>query len=216
MSDILDELNDDLRQEKLEKFWKENGRTLIAAVLFVIITTGVTSYWMKHQNQENIEQTAMLLEAKEAGNVENLLSYAGSANKKHAVLAKFVAAEMLDEQGKEEDALSLFNEISKTKGLSPVYKDLAKLSSITRRMETEDSKALIDELDVLTRKKGALRFSAWEMQALLSAKEGKFKEAVSYLEQILNESAIPQGIKSRALSLRGLYISQTERASADK
>lgn len=68
MTDILAEVDAAMRQERMEKFWKENGKTLIFFVFATIIMTGVISgyrTWDANAKARDTEQLLLLTESKD-------------------------------------------------------------------------------------------------------------------------------------------------------
>ncbi len=45
MTEIFDEISDDLRSEKLNQFWKENGAWIIGGALGAVLLTGSLTLW---------------------------------------------------------------------------------------------------------------------------------------------------------------------------
>ena len=67
MSDIFQEIDEDLRQDKAARLWKAYGKYIVALAIFIILA--IASYrFIEHKNEKNREQTSELFElASEAG-----------------------------------------------------------------------------------------------------------------------------------------------------
>ncbi len=66
MADIFSEVDDAVKQEKLEAFWQKYGNTIITAIVVVFITAAGTSAWLAWQKKQYEEQTSVLLGASDA------------------------------------------------------------------------------------------------------------------------------------------------------
>ena len=67
MSDIFQEIDEDLRQDKVARLWKAYGKYLVSLAVFIILA--IAGYrFIEHMNEENREQASELYElASEAG-----------------------------------------------------------------------------------------------------------------------------------------------------
>lgn len=205
MADILDEISDDLRQQQLKEFWRENGSWIIGGAIFAVLLTGAMTLWRGHMETVNERQTAALFTALNAGTVEGLEKYAADSGSDHAMVARFMAASIENQRGEPQKAARIYNEIAGMRGVDATYKDLARLLSATHTLDTEKPETLHKTLQDLSGKKSPWRFSAMELEALLYSREGKMKEAADLLAQIMANSEAPEDVRARALTLRALY-----------
>ena len=58
MTDIFEEVDDALRQEKLQKIWDEYKNTIIASIVILIASTGLTSGYKTWNHSRNANETA--------------------------------------------------------------------------------------------------------------------------------------------------------------
>lgn len=216
MSDVMEEVNDELRQQKLEAFWKENRSWIIASIILAIIATAGITYWRSWDIRKNLENTAGLLEVSKAEDPRTLTAFAETARKNHAALARFLAAGLHIKDGKAERAIEIYDSIGAERGLDRSLRDLARILSISRRLETGDTKKLHAELADLSSKKSPYRFSAIEMDALVYAREGKMKEAAERLEDISTDASAPNDARLRATTLHEFYAASADGAPALK
>lgn len=206
MSDLMNEIDDDLRNQKLVAFWKENGSWIIGgAVLAVIMTAGMT-FWHGYSAEKNTAATQALLSAVVTDDAQKISDFAATTDKNHAAIARFAAAARFLEKGENGKADALYSEIADMSGLDRSWKDLATLLSVRNRFDTGAPPELRAELDKLTGKKGVWRFSAIEMQALLHAREGDNAKAAALLAEISASANAPVDVRTRAFTLRELYL----------
>lgn len=216
MSDIMDEISDDLRRQQLEQFWKENGAWIIGGVILAVVFTAGLTWWRSHTYERNLRETAQLIEIINESDVEKLTAFAEKTGKDHAVIARFAAAAVYAKRKQSDKAVAIYTSIQNTTGVDRTYRDLARLLSVSQRLETADPAALHKDLSALTDKGDVWRFSALELEALLYAREHKLKEAAGSLAEIIADSAAPQDVRMRATTLREFYIGAADGAAKNK
>ena len=63
MTDLMQEIDDDLRREKFEQLWKKHGRALMAVVALAVVLTGAWVFWQKEQAASQAASTATLVQS---------------------------------------------------------------------------------------------------------------------------------------------------------
>ncbi|TAL30323.1 MAG: tetratricopeptide repeat protein [Alphaproteobacteria bacterium] len=210
MSDIMEEISEDLRRQQLEQFWKENGAWIIGGVFLAVVFTAGLTWWRAHTFERNLRETAQLIEIINESDVEKLSSFADRTDKDHAVIARLAAAAVYAKRQQPEKAVAIYTSIQNTTGVDRTYRELARLLSVGQRLETGDPAALHKDLKELTGKGDTWRFSALELEALLYARERKLKEAAASLAEIIADSSAPQDVRMRASTLREFYVGAAE------
>ena len=205
MSDLMHEINEELRQEKLRTFWKENGAWIIGGILLALVMTAGMGYWRNHQATKEIVASQQLIAAAEAANKEALGALATDTKGAHAGFAGLISAGMYAREGQTQRAIEIYDQVAAMRGLPDTYRDLATLLSASHKLDSGDPADLHKVLDKLA-KKSTWRFSALEMQALLYAREGKMKDAVNALTDISANADAPEDMRRRASTLRELYL----------
>ena len=66
MADIFSEVDDAVKQEKLEAFWQKYGNTIITAIAIFFIIPAGTSAWLRWKKNHYKEQKSVLLSASDA------------------------------------------------------------------------------------------------------------------------------------------------------
>ena len=205
MSDLMNEVDDDLRREKLEKFWLENRNWIIGGVLLAIISTAGMTYWRGYTYQKNMEQTQGLLQAIDSNDAAKLGTFAGTSDRDHGVLAKLTQAGLLVDKGQSDEAVKIYDSIADTTGADATLREYARVLSAMQRLGKDDPKKLHGEIEKLSHTGHAFRYTALEMDALLYAREGNLKPAVERLATISAAPEAPDDVRMRANTLRELY-----------
>ncbi|MBI1214794.1 MAG: tetratricopeptide repeat protein [Alphaproteobacteria bacterium] len=209
MSEILDEVSEELRRKRLEEFWKENGSWIIAGVILSILCTAGLSFWRSQQYKHNVGQTAALYTIMNGAGAEMpqaLDHYAGLANKNHAVIAHFIAATTYSQRHEEGKAVAEYRKIEDMSGIDRPLRDLATLFRLQRQLDTGDAQLLRRQLEPLTRKNAVWRYSALELLALLDARENKPQAAAKVLSEITAAADAPDELRRRAETMRAVYL----------
>lgn len=214
MTDFFDEISDDLRQQKLNQFWKENGAWIIGGAIGAVVLTGALTLWRQHTLDRDMKQTAQFVRIEKANDPARLESFAATSDKDHAMMARFAAADDYLTHKQNDKALAIYNTIANTSGLDKTWRDLARLHSISLRLDKDSPDALAKELAPLAGDKDVWRFSAREMQALLAARQGKMDEAAKILTLLAADPDVPDDMRQRAFSLRQLYIADAKSGPA--
>ena len=216
MSDVFDEVNDDLRREKLNQFWKENGNWIIGGAIAAIVLTAALTFWRQWEYRHNTVATAELTRLATASDLSKLESFAKIGGKNHAMIAKFIAAGTHAARGEKDQAVALYDEIGKTFALDKTWRDLARVLSIGQRLDSDDPEKLKKELDGLSDDKSAWRYTAREFEALIATRQGHMQEAVDALTKITGDPQAPDDARTRASTLRELYMADIKPAMTPK
>ncbi|MBI3442043.1 MAG: tetratricopeptide repeat protein [Proteobacteria bacterium] len=206
MADVFDEISDDLRQEKLHQFWRENGSWLIGGVIAAIALTAGISLWRQWEQQRNVATTTELIRLVEAANVTQLERFSDASDKNHAAIARLLAASAHLDRGEKTQAIELYNGVAATFGLDRTYRELAAVLSISQRLDSDNPERLVQELSKLSRDSSPWRYSARELTALLEEKQGHTLQAIEALTNITSDPQAPADARARAFSLRELYV----------
>lgn len=209
MADLFHDVDEALRRERMERFWREHGGLLISAVAALVVGTGVFSVYKNHRAGQQETQTEALQAALESADPAKALeSFAAQdAPEGLRTLARLTAAGDLADQGKIQDALAAYDGIGADSGAEPLLRDRALVMAARLAAGVEGAQALPPEqrltaLDAIIAQKdnpwaGSARVSA----ALLCA--GPLKDlarARQYLAPII-ESADKKEASDTPLSL---------------
>lgn len=223
MSDFLQELDDAVRREKAEKFWKDNGAYLIGGAALLVLMTGVFTAWTSWQTKRNSAQTDILISALSTGFASTALDAAsGALEGNHLVIARLQQAAALAGEGKKAEAVAALEKLSSGSGGDPALRDLATLTLVRLSFDPAKDKAsasaLLGKLKPLLAESSPWRAEALIETALITA-EGleDYNGAVRHVSAVLEIKDIPDGLRERAQSLRHVYIvkSSDNKAAAE-
>jgi hypothetical protein len=209
MSNLLLEIDEAMRRERMEKLWKQYGSYLVGFIVLVVLATGIYSGWRSWNESVRIKDTeylfSLLDDAKFPDNIKP------EALKMRAPLrgvALMNAAGEYLQSGKPAEALKLFEQTGKDKSIPSEIRHLALL--MQARLVATDAKSQADPEEILQPVLKDTK-SPWQPYALLeaaafSANRGNdYTQARSYLKQILDRENLPQSLYGKAQALDRIY-----------
>lgn len=219
-NDLIQEVEDSLRKEKMDKFWKEYGPYIIAGAVMAVLLTGLIGSWRVWNHAQNEASTNLMLETTiEAGQIDALEEVIPEMRPGHRALSHLSAAGVLLEDGDSDAALSHYRQAAADRSAPSPYRELAALLAVRLEWSLErpdtDARALINALDPLLRN----RNSPWHYHAQLQAAQitahdhRDYAGARQYLAPVLRADGLPQSLTERAQRLDHLYGLRAEQAA---
>ncbi len=204
MSDILREVDDLMRQERLMTLWRRHGNTLIAGIIAVILAVAVSQAYQAWTRAAAEKNTGKLLAVLDDPTALTDLGQAKDGNA--AVLARILAAQKWMAEGKRDLGIPLLLAARNDARANKDLRDLATL--IWVRVVADDPAIkpadLRAALQPLMRDDGApFAFAARLEAAVIAAERTQdFTAAQELLAPMLNNQALPftQSERARALS----------------
>ena len=166
MSDIFQEIDEDLRQDKVARLWKAYGKYLVALAVFIILV--IASYrFIEHKNEKNREQTSELYElASETGRsgdkkaaIELLSDEMFDENIGYSIISKLRKAALAKSNNDLEGTEIVLKEIITNEDIPLYLRDLARL-----KLFASDSDNNSSQLEVLIEEEGPWKFLALELK----------------------------------------------------
>jgi hypothetical protein len=207
---LLREIQEDLRRERLEKLWKRYGAYFIGAVVAVVLAVAAYQAWQGWELGRREEASGAFLAAEErsatdpgaAANAFAGITDEGSGG--FSMLAAFRKAALLTRQGRADEAAAAYESLA-AELEDPLYRDLARLRWVSARLRADaaagDEGRLNEALDTLTRDTNPWRYSAREITASLALQNGDVAKARALFEELRADVETPQGIRGRAAEM---------------
>ena len=204
MADIFQEVDEEVRRERLNKLWQRYGGFIV--VLCVLVVAGVGAwraydYWQTKKAGESgaaFEAAVTLAEAGKSQDAEAAfakLATDGTAG--YRVLASLrEAAELARTDNKA--AVKAYDDIAANKSAGQVIQDLAAVRAGFLLVDTAPYSELQSRLEPLTGADRPYRHSARELLALSAWKSGDATAARKWADMIMTDPQTPQGTRTRA------------------
>lgn len=221
MSDLLAEVDEALRYERIEEFWKKHGRTIIAAIIIIIGTTASMSAYKAWDKSVKIQQTSEVFALLESNEFPNNISEAKldlRSGLKAIVLLR--AGEAFMAKGDTQNAITTFERAAQDSKIEDDFRHLALLQSLRLKAqaETPDNAAIISELSPIINNEQ----SPWQLYALLDASliasDGMhdYAQALAYINQVLDSQKTPETLRTRASNLAHVFTLKKNAATKDQ
>ncbi|MCB1783696.1 MAG: tetratricopeptide repeat protein [Alphaproteobacteria bacterium] len=206
MADLFSEVDEALRQERMERFWKENSSAIVAFVVLSILATAAYSGYRSWNNGVKTQQTTQLLQAeREDDPAAALAELAPNLRPGLEVIADLNAAGNLMQNGKAEEAIAIYNKVANGEKSEPEFRDLAKLT-LARLKAKEEPKEALSMLQPLWEGEGPWRYHARLEAALIYAHDLKdYAKAKEQLSVLKEADQIPESLAKKANALEILY-----------
>ncbi|HXP77414.1 MAG TPA: tetratricopeptide repeat protein [Stellaceae bacterium] len=208
MSDIFQEVDEDLRHDKWLQLWKQYQNYVIGLAALIVIATAAVTYW-RHYDQQQREteglRNAMALDDARGGKfteaADALDAMARSAHVGRATVARFEAAALRMRAGNEAAGIAAYDAIAKDGAIDPIYRDLATVLWSLHAVDTVDPQAVIDRLAPVTSKDNPWHASAIEVTAVVHLKAGDRAAARADYQKLADDLAAPRGLRARAAQM---------------
>lgn len=208
MSDIFQEVEEDVRRERYEQLWKKYGNYIIAAASVVVLAVGGYQAWTAYDlNQrravsDRYQAADEFIRANDPVKAEAAFAeLARDAPSGYATLAKFQLSAALLAQGKRDPAIVLLRELAESS--DPVISSVARLRLAWTIADAAARPEIISILAPLTTPDSPWRFAAAEVMAYLDFMQGSRSDAQAAFTKLSEEPAAPPSLRQRAAAIAG-------------
>jgi hypothetical protein len=210
VSELFDEVDEEVRREQLKKLWDKYSIYVIGAALLIVAAVGG---WRGYQ----------YLEAKKAAEAGAAFDAAVelSEQKKHAeaeaafdklaltapggyrMLARLRAAAEVAERDPKA-AAKMYDEIASDRSVGAEEQDLARIRAAGLLLDGDSYPNMLQRLEPATKPGATFRHTARELLALSAWRANDTTAARQWLDMIAGDSETPQAMRSRAEALQAL------------
>ena len=204
VADIFQEVDEEVRRERLAQLWKRYGNLIIAACILVVLGVGAWRGYEWWQNKKAAESGVAFENAV-------LLAQAGKHQEAEAAFAKLAsdgaggyrtlsrlreAAEL--EPTDKSAAIKAYDALAGDSSVGPVIQQLAAVRAGYLLVDTAPYSEMRTRLEPLTGADKIYRHSARELLALSAWKAGDAEAVKQWTGMIINDPRSPDGTRSRA------------------
>lgn len=221
MSDIIREVNEELRREQLLRFWQRYGGYIAAAAfLMVAATAGWRAYdWYAGRQAERTSvrfdnATKLAADATKAGEAKAALdAVIADSPYGYRVLARFVAATEAGEKNAGEGAAA-FDAIAADTSVEQSFRDLARVRAAMLLIDNTGVAEIQKRVEPLLGEGANFRYSAKELLALAHYRAGDRANAQKLFLELAFDPQTPAGVRSRAQVMQSLLAGTPAPAAA--
>ncbi len=202
MSDILRQVDEDLRKDRLLRIWKLYGVYIVSFVLVVLISLAGYQYYLfsaKSKNEIIVEKYISAINLTDINAaISQLIELDESGNSYIKGLAKLKRAELYFTTEKKDMALELLESISSDDSLDEVIKDLALYKYLMVQLDVLDKDSYIEIIDSKHLEDSKFKYHFKELKALKLLIEGDQNESIELFESIIDNEDSPIDLKTRS------------------
>jgi hypothetical protein len=222
MPDLIEEIKEDIKQEKLEKFWKDTGNYIIGGIVLIIAATaGNVAYKSYVTNKYESLGTKLYsaYNSESANNKEKAItgydSIAKNSDSSISAIANMRQASLLAEEGKKNDATQIYKDISDNRKNPIEIRQLAEILYLKNAIKFTEKKdiSLINRLEDISKSEGPFKHSAKEMLAFILYDNMEYVEAKQLFKELSEEEFTPSRMRNRAMEMVGAIKIKNEDAN---
>jgi hypothetical protein len=218
MSDIFQEVDEEVRRDKAVEFWTKHQNLIFAvAVLIVLATAGYRFYEYRRlqaseaagaafQQALDLDRDGKAAEARAA-----LAKVAGDAPGGYEVLARFAGAALTAKSDPKAGAAA-YSALAADTSLDPLFRDAARLREAFARLDAGDAEAAKSELETLATPTGVFRNTARLTLGAIAIQAKDYATAGKWLDLVAADPAAPASERQSAESLLGVVASNAPAA----
>jgi hypothetical protein len=210
VADIFQEVDEEVRRERLKKLWQRYGNLIIAACVLIVAGVGAWrgyQYWQTKKAGETGIAYEQAMSLSQSGKHEQadaaFAKIADSGTAGYRLLARLREAAELAQTDKKA-AVNSYDALAADKGAGQVIDDLAAVRAGLLLVDTASYPDMRARLEPLTASDRTFRHTARELLALSAWKAGDIASARKWTDMIMTDPATPPGTRSRAQILSEL------------
>ena len=214
MSDIFQEVDEEVRRERLEQLWKRYGNYIIAAAFLVLACIGAWRgyiYWEERKAAEAgaaYEAASTLADAGKHSEAEAAfakLASEGTAGYRNLARLREAAQLGLSDP---KAAVATYDALAKEASLGQPMQDLAAVRAALLLVDTASYQELRARLEPLTAADRPFRHSARELLAFGAWRSGDSAAARQWIDAVIADPTTPGSIRTRVDVLSALIPSE--------
>ena len=210
MSELFDEVDEEVRRDQLKKLWDQYSIYIIAVALLIIAGVGG---WRGYQYLEAkkaaeagavFDRAVALSEQNKHAEAEAAFAeLAAKGPSGYRMLARLRAAGEVANRDPIA-AAKMFDDIAADRGAGTELQDLAKVRAAGLLLDTASYPTILQRLETVAGAGSTYRHSARELLALSAWRAGDMTASRQWLDSIANDAETPPGMRSRAEALQAL------------
>jgi len=210
VSDIFNEVDEEVRRERLQKLWERWGNYIIALAVLIVLAIGGWRAWQWYELKRSAESGAAfdaaitLAESGKHQEAETALNkIVVDSPSGYRTLSRFREAAELAQRDRE-GAIKAYDALAADRGLGQTLQDLAGVRAGLLLVDTAQLGEMQRRLEPLTAADRPFRHTARELIALAAWRSGEVTTARRWFDMIMTDAETPTGTRSRVEMLIAL------------
>ncbi len=220
MTDIFNEIEEDLRRDRFRRLWDRFGIYFILLVVAIIAAAAAWSgyrYWSLKQTEASGARFEVANQFLAEGNVNEaetaFAALAKDGTSGYRVLARFRAAGALSTTNVSTGAAA-FDALAADTSIGTLGRDIARIRAAFLLVDSAPLADIAARVQALAEGTGALRNSARQVLALAQLKAGDPAAASKTAQLILDDPEAPAGLRNQAQLVKTMTAPTTPPSSA--
>lgn len=210
MSDILREVDEEIRRERYMRLWERYGAYVVGAALLLVIGIGGWRAWEWYLAGEAAESGARFQQALQLANDDKsaealaiLNDMTRDAAGGYQVLARFRAAGEISAKDPQA-GVAAFDAIAADTSLAPALRDMARLHAGYLLVDTASVAEMKQRMEPLTGPEAPFRHSANELIGLAHYRAGEYEAAGKIFATLMSDANAPPSLRNRMQVMNAL------------
>ena len=209
MADIIDEINEELKQERMKAVFAKYGKVVIGfAAAVVAVVVAIQGFGIYQDSVRTKAATAYFDALGQEGIGEALAAAEGDLAGGYEMLAQFVTAAELVSKDDKSAAYDIYGALAQDKALAGIYRSFAAMLAVTNAPDEIATDELTALLAPVVNAAGPSQGLALELMADLALRDGDIAGAKGYIEQINQLQDVQNGLRQRAATLSLVLVSK--------
>jgi hypothetical protein len=210
VSELFDEVDEEVRREQLKKLWDRYSIYIVAAALLIIAAVAGWRGYEYLEAQKAAEagaafDTALDL-AEQNKHAEAQAAFdklATNAPAGYRMLARLRAAGEVAASDPQAGA-KLYDDLAADRSIGTEQQDLARIRAAALLLDTDSYPNMLQRLEAATKPDATFRHTARELLALSAWRANDIASARQWLDMIASDGETPAAMRSRAEALQAL------------
>jgi hypothetical protein len=207
LSDIFNEVDEDLRRDRALKLWNKYGNYVVVLAVVIVAATAGYTFWRDYDRKQaeasgNQYMAALSQAASDpaAGQLA-LDSLARDGRAGYSILARFNDAALKLRANDAAGAVAVYNSIAADSRADTALRDAARLLAMLNGSDVVPPGEFERQVSALSHPTNPWRHFAWEVAATAALKAGKVEEARKEYARIADDPQAPAGLRTRAAEM---------------
>ncbi|MGH6754478.1 MAG: tetratricopeptide repeat protein [Bradyrhizobium sp.] len=213
MTDIFQEVSEDMRRERAQKLWSKYGNYVLGAAVVVVLGVAGNVAWQHYQQQQadaagaRFQEAIALAQAGKTADAASALSgLAKDGNAGYQTLARFrLAAETATD--KVDDGIKAYDVLAADPSIDPLLQGLAKIRAGYLMVDTASYADLSAKIEPLAAAGQPWRHSAREILGLSAWRAKDLANASKWYQAVITDKDVPAALRQRAETMLQLIAS---------
>tara|TARA_Y100001936_G_C16039747_1_gene650786 strand:+ start:157 stop:801 length:645 start_codon:yes stop_codon:yes gene_type:complete len=214
VSDVFQEVDEDIRQERYKTIWKRY-RYYFISIIMVLIIAVATNAFLRHENFKKVNErsdkffNAVSISNSNSDEALKLLNEFSKTELKssqyNVVLSLFIEAAINREKQDFSAALNVYSQIAKMENIDIFYIDYANLCAAETLISSGDIEAAIIMLEMLIKNNSPLLLIAKEYLGYVEISKGNYEKSKTLFEEIYEDASSSQEMINRVKEVLSVF-----------